>query len=503
MENSKRSEIFLQNLFNILTEKHFKNDSNLKSFYSHYKTCLSENPSTDLFQCYMSYILRNFESDVVGKKRQEILDELFYTIVLEEEPEDQTSYDIKERTDAYKDVYKKSKKKDRKVDMQNIKINKKFALKTLSDFISQSGIRIDEDPEQNKECMAEDQEFRDRTTVRIISEIKDEDGRDMPRPQPDRQFGERSIMLEHFNRSQQHIMQIRDQQPAIIELVKKWCYLNTVNFQSRQSVVQSLEFSIPKNHTLEADVIKQRLEQGIDERKDYEVIIPSFPINQCYTNQNYNTTVSLYSSPPIAISAALKKTQKKNIYICTGSQMICGGGADQGLNVKESYLYLTSTYSVTIEKFIHAFPIPIGNIIVCPNVLVFKDVNYNLLQPSDWMKIAVANAPLKFRPTVNIKDLDTTTYDERLFDKNTFMDTHYVQKIRQNLIGTIEASLFLGYDHIVLDDLGVMENGMPAHQTAAIILEVMQQFKGRVAAFYIAVDKARVFDVFKWYFTSS
>ena len=498
--DNKRSEIFLQNLFGILSEKHFKNDSNLISFYSFYKSCLKENPQTDLFQCYMSYILRNYESNIIETKRQELLDDIFYTIALEES-DDTTDHSTQPRANAYQEAYKHSKKKERKVIDKNIKINKKFALKVLSDFISQSGIRVVEDPDRVDDSA--DQEFRDKTTERIISEIQVEDGRQMPKPQPDRQFGERSTMLTYFSQVQQHIAQIQKQQPGLIDIVKKWIYINVNDFQNKQKVINSLEFSIPKNHTLDAITIKERLNQGIDERKDYEVIIPSFPVNQCYTNQNYNTTVTLYSSPPIEISTALKKTQKKNIYICTGSQIICGGGADQGLNVKESYLYMTSTFSVTIEKFIHAFPIPVGNIIICPNVLVFKDINYNLLQPTEWVKIAVANAPLKFRPKVNLEDVDMTTYDVRLFDKNTFMDNTYVQKVRQNLIGTIEAALFLGYDHIVLDDLGVMENGMPAHQTAAIMLEVMQQFKGRVAAFYVAVDRTKVFDVYKWYFTQS
>lgn len=501
METSNRSEYFLRKLFSSLKEKHFANDPNLSSFYSYYKGCLKSNPNTDLFNAYMTYIMRNYESSIAEQKHTELVDEIFYTIVLEEEPEDNTEYDLSDHKNNYKKSYSNSKVKDRKIETSKIKISRSFALKILSDFIVQSGVRVDDDPTGNKECMAEDQEFRDKTTERIIEEIKMEENRIMPRPKPDAIFAERSKMLNYYAETQRHITDLLNQQPKFLDLIKKWMFIDVFDMQCKKNSTMSLEFSIEKNQTLDAKDIKAKLNNGINERKAYEIIIPSFPVNACYTGNTYSTGISLNSSPAIAISTELKRTNIKHVYICTGSRMICGGGADQGLNVKESYLYLTSTYSVTMDKFNHAYPMQLGRIIVCPNVLVFEDINYKLLPVEKWSRISVINMPLQYRPTTNIKDIDTNQFDERLLEKEALMDSQYVQKIRQILIGTIETALFLGYDNIVLDDLGIIENGMPAHQTAAITLDVLQKFKGRLNKVYVAVDKAKIFDIFKWYFT--
>lgn len=186
--------------------------------------------------------------------------------------------------------------------------------------------------------------------------------------------------------------------------------------------------------------------------------------------------------------------------------MVQGGNADQGINVQESMLYNTSTYSVGIAKALHAYPLSINHAILCPNVLIFKDSKYQDLPMNKYQRIAVLCAPNKWRPKLvnhKHKDLSDLSPADYIYDvQTTFESKEMYFDLAKSFSNTLEMALFFGYDTIVLDDRAIEDNNAPAHLMAKMMREVINVHNSRFNEIIIAVNKACVFNVFKYYFST-
>lgn len=516
------SEEFLVKLFKKLKPVDFKKDKFLQAFHKFYKKEKSDN----LFECYMEYITRN--SDFKEEERElglrKIHDDIKRAILAPVKKDNVTT--------TYESAYTTNTQTST-TDTQSASTSKKItkgpisktkALDCLSDFIKQSFIITYEDPD--KEFDEKDEAFMESTTTNIIDEIHS-DGRVLPEPKKDVVFEQRSDMLNIWQNTRQRC-QIMMENEQLLKLISKVFYIDcsklTVSDVATESVIISKPIQTEKKGLfVTPDDVPQQVTQKSSKATNYanvkplvqqsietvllmtdngkETILPIETFVACYTGTVYNTSVTLSNNYPLQEVMARSKQKLKSIYICSGSQNICGGNADQGIDVAESMLYMTSSYSISLEKTLHAFPLKTGEIVLCPNVLVFKDTNYKLLDTNQMQKIAVMNMPCKYRPKTNLKDppQNDCEMDERLYDPKTEMSIVDYNRIKTNLIGSIETSLFFGYDTIIIDDLSISDNWLPAYQIAKILREVTMMFKGRVREFVVCANRAKSFNVLKLY----
>jgi hypothetical protein len=479
------SEKFLIKFFSKLAVTDFKKDKFLQAFYKFYKKEKSQ--SKDLFQCYTEYITRNsdFKEEDRASSLRTLYDEIKEAILAPDKPETApTTYDSAYTNEAVK----KEAAVPKGAKSPAIKFSKTRALNVLSDFIKQSFIITYEDPE--KEYDEKDEAFMDATTTNIIDEIQ-ADGRTLPEPKKDVVFGQRSVMLGIWQDTRKKCQDLFEN-VQLAKLMSKIFYVDVSVF--------NLNFLPVPQKKLDTVLLTT------DDKK--EIILPVENFVPSYTSKTYNTVITLSNNHPVHETTVRVKSKNKSIYICSGSQNICGGNADQGIDVVESMLYMTSSYSLAMEKALHAFPIAKSEVVVCPNVLVFKDSEYKTLPVEDWQKIAVMMAPCKYKPHVKIAkekpddpDQDECELDPRLFAPKSELSKQDYDRIKSNLIGSIETALFFGYDTIILDDRGISDNWLPAHPIAKIIKDVTAIFKGRVKEFVVCANKSKSFNVLRLYFS--
>lgn len=501
------SEKFLIKFFAKLKPADFKKDKFLQAFHKFYR----KEKSDSLFECYIEYITKNtdFKEDERDLSLRKLYDDMKAAIM---------TPTVGVSTSTYESAYTNETAVINKPATSG-KISKSRALDVLSDFIKQSFIITYDDPD--KEFGEKDEAFMESTTCNIIDEIQS-DGRALPDPKPDAVFGQRSDMLNIWQNTRQRCMVMMENQ-QLHRLVSKVFYIDSGVFTdtktnvsknvNTQPVRQGLFVSqdivpvhvVQKSTQLYTPIAVKPIKQEtlstvlLTTDDGRETILPVENFISCYSNATYNTIISLSNNHPIQEITKQTKLKNKSIYICSGSQNICGGNADQGIDIAESMLYMTSSYSISLEKTLHAFPIKSTEVIICPNVLVFKDTDYKFLDTNHWQKIAVMMAPCKYRPKTNLVQQNECEMDVRLYEPGAELSQQDYDRIKTNLVGGIETSLFFGYDTIVIDDLSISDNWLPAHQIAKIIASVVNLFKGRVLEFIICANKAKSFNVLKLY----
>jgi hypothetical protein len=467
------SEKFLNKFFTQLSVDDFKKDKFLLGFYKFYRKEKKEKGS-NLFECYTEYITRNkdFDENKRDSCIRDIYDDIKHNMLKPNEIVDPNK--IKADPFTEEPIAKPA-------ITGKVKLKKSKAMAVLSDFIKESFIITNENPDQEYTVL--DQEYMENSTTNIVSEIL-EDGRTLPNPKKDVVFGKRDIMMNIWCDTKKKWEAFQDNK-ELLELFNKIFFIDTSVFVTESKV----PIKQPHINTIEL----------LTERKK-EVILPLEKFVACYSNKNYNTITTLTNNYPLEDLTYQFMLKNKTIYICSGSQNICGGNADQGIDILESMLYMTTTYSITIERANKAFPLTRSQVVVCPNVLIIKDTSYNMLPVNKWKKVSIMNAPCKYKPKTNLVDQDSNGLDMRLYDSKTELMYADAERIRSCLMGAIETALFLGYDTIILDDRGVEDNWLPAHAIAKIIKSVIGAFRGRLKEVVISVNKANSFNVFKYYF---
>lgn len=547
------SENFLINFFDKLVPREFKKDKFLKGVYYFYKQekyiiveshgkstkKLRDNPPS-LFECYIDYLMRNKEfaddnekaieleslcDDIVDTILNKEIDEEIATGFISKEEKKRAvlragkdpetmkvlnqeintknnentknnkkskesiiaSRDLRSKLEEANDSTKLVARAKASYKGKKIVLNKEKALHVLSAFVQQSAIMTFEEPVQ--ETTEEDEKFKEKASDNIVDEISNgtsyvdiygdeiiEEARELPEAQPDLVFGQRSDMMNVWHDTESKCQELM-KQDVWAGLISKLFFIDTSDITVNTKKIKTVD-----------------LDETID-------VLPVEKFKSLYTGTEYKTSTRLLNTFPVEETVRLAKNKIKCIYVCTGSQMVIGGNADQGIDCNESMVYMTSTYSAGLARALHAYPLLPSQVLMCRNVLVFKNMEYKIKPVNQWQRIAVVNSPTRFRPALNIEDIKQNEVDDRLFSSKTkFKHEKHRLELKKNLAGVIELCLFFGYDVIILDDRAICDNQLPAHEVAKIIREVTNSFFGRVKEFIICISKAKVFNVFRHYF---
>jgi hypothetical protein len=139
---------------------------------------------------------------------------------------------------------------------------------------------------------------------------------------------------------------------------------------------------------------------------------------------------------------------------------------------------------------------------------VFKDMSYQSLPPNKYQRIAVMCAPNKWRADLinpSVEKKTTSDGQDAPLDiyhlKTTYKNKADYVALAKALSNALETALYFGYDSVVLDDRALEDNQAPAHQTAKMIKDVIQQFNGRFREITIAINRSASFKVFRHYFS--
>lgn len=344
---------------------------------------------------------------------------------------------------------------DRKNDGKKT-ISKSTAMKILATYIEKS--LVTEDVDESKE----EQFFRDDVIADLVNELK-------PRqPKINELAVKRDALLNVWRDTEIKCKDIKENQ-KLSKLVKE-SYCIDIN--------KKMAFVNCETNQLE-EIDKKYRRKEVKENKVKE--------------SNNIQNVKLLNEKP------LDMIQNKMLYICSGSSMMLGGNAEQGVITNESCLYLTTSYSIPLEMFLSKYPLEPFQCIFCPNVLQFKDTKYKLLNISEWKKVSVLMNPYIWHPQLIIgnKKTDIIQTPELIYEKKCQLEDK--NKIESILCNVLETAYFLGFDSICLDDQGCENNLFPVHQMAEILFTVINKYKNKFSEIVICVENKTCYDIFKKY----
>ena len=215
---------------------------------------------------------------------------------------------------------------------------------------------------------------------------------------------------------------------------------------------------------------------------------------------NLPTNIILVQNNPLNEICNKARQKIKCVFSVTENQFNVGSNSDQGFVSRITPLYLSSTFSLSLNKVVHGYPLENTHIIYSPAVLIFKDINqpkYPMLNTRDVQKISVLTSAPKYRPETNLQKQDKYNFDQRLYLQSTCYK--YPEKIIKQLECIFNTALFFGFDTIILDDRGVEDNWSPVHHTAQLLSQVINTFKGRFKEIIVAVPEPHLFAIYKKY----
>jgi hypothetical protein len=441
------AEKILIKIFNSITEDDFKKDKFLEEVYKCWKKESRNYSDSSLFEFYIEFLIRNKSYN--NNEKIEELNKLYKEIVNAIINTDEVNVGF-------------IKQKEATIEKKKIILDKEQSIKILSDFVQQSSIITESEIELEEENIKINDIINEMVNgskyVDIHGNEIKEEARVIPKPKPDQIFKRRNDIMNIWRDTESKCQELKRVE-AMSNLINKIYFIDTEYINKNLSYIQTI--TMP------------------------ELVLPEETIKSLYTGNVYNTVFKLINNMPISETINKVKERVKSIYILSGSQMVLGGNADQGIETNESDVYLTSTYSSAIDKILHAFPLQLNQVVICPKVLVFKNFEYKLLPASQWEKIVVMNSPCKFRP--------------KLDDSGNFINATDKEQFKKSLNNSIELALFFGYDTIILDDRGIQDNDLPAKICINIIKDVMEDFHGRVKEFIICIKDVNIYNLFKKY----
>jgi hypothetical protein len=488
-----KSYKFISKFFDKLQSKDFLSDQFLLGFYKTYTKENNSNKTLILFDYYMEYLLRNKNYNISKKicEIDKICENIKKSII------NPPSNVI---TDA-NSLPKSIQKINVKTGVKTIKLNKKHTLSILSDFIKSSFIITYDNPEEVR--TQHDEDFREATTANIIEEIKADKGC-LPKAHKDVGFNRRNDMLDIWRHTEHHCVKFIENS-NLANILKKVYFINGLHIVlNSNSVITTLSCD---DSSINANGVKNVLlvpttTNSIPNNIDGDIIdsLPCETVPPRWSNNYHDTVVKVLQTSALSETMDKKKKKIKCVMICSGSQMIPGGSADQGIETNESVLYYSSSYNICINQLVMAYPLTSTSMVFLPNILVFKDhtkQGYPMLPPVDGEIISVITVPLTYRPETNLTNQNKYNIDDRLYSPTTKYKNP--DKIVEQLRCILNTALFFGYDTVVFDDMGIEDFWLPAHHTAQLMAEIIKQYNGKFKEIIISINKKHLFKIFKKY----
>lgn len=184
----------------------------------------------------------------------------------------------------------------------------------------------------------------------------------------------------------------------------------------------------------------------------------------------------------------LPEEGKKVMYLCCGSQFL--GGMENGLLNNDTELNFRTTLSGTIETNSLFYPLRYGMFLFAPSVLLLTDKEGRQLSPDQMRRLRVLIYSNIRQPTLKIEGnaveekriKNMHKFDSVLLESAVKLESvNVANKIRTNFQNILEFALFFGCDDVITDDLGCYDNLLPVHQIFQIFDEVLNEFRGRFA----------------------
>jgi hypothetical protein len=543
--------------FNKLKPIDFQKDAFLRGFYNAYLTerdgtsaippdlksgkpevpAYEGNPKLTVFEYYMEYIMRNKEYKVTDNQKEiyQLCDDIKQAIFttdchkcrrcqkcLQYERCSQCKKDERcsrclvcskcnDCTLCNANITPKAPIITTRGNKKSVSLDKDFAIQILSEFINLSSIVVDETPDNDQTQY--DDDFRNATTATIISELQ-ESGQIIPAAKKDVGFNHRNEMLEIWHDTEQKCIEFINND-ALANVLKKVYFINGLDAKNRSlttleckdvSAIESGSSSkllVVPGHRRNMPVAA-KLKYADDEALVVfrGTFLPIETLSHRASRAKYRTVVNVLNASPLSETMIRNKRNIPTAYVCTGSQIIPGGNADQGIKTNESVVYYSSSYHLCLEQAKMAYPLTTSQILVMPNILVFKDHSkhkYPMLPPANGQKISIIMSPGVYRPSTNLKNQDKYMVDSRLYNPNARYSN--TKQITDRFHAIFETALFFGYDTVVLDDQGIEDFWLPLHNTASILGSVIKTYNGKFKEIVVAIEKTHLYTTYKKYIT--
>ncbi len=455
----------LERLVNGLTEKEFKFEEILFSFYKNYKKNAEETKSDESF---LSAFLAKIDKT---KMRDAICQEILDLIV--DRSNDTADSNIAEREEAIRIKMGIGAKKT-----EGTKIKRERVLAVLADFIEKSNSEIAIDL-SNVESKETDENFENTKMETLLSEMKTEDNREIIMNNvEDEEFKGKTDRIDQFNKVRQYITEL----------------FSNANFKEAKKLLL-YDFTIAE--------LTQNINAIVAEinptEQDLNVNTTPLPINNKYTKKSYQTKISINSNDIFGVYES-PNGSPKIMHLCCSSQFL--GGMDNGVLSNDTVLNLRTTISGTIDANSLFYPLRYGVLLYAPSVLLFADKNGKHLKIDDIVRLRVLLFTNIRQPVTNVKNQITTRFDSRLLEPTSTIESqNVINKMKTTFSQILEFALFFGCDDVVLDDLGCYDNMIPPRQTFAIFREVVQTFMGRFASITINCGRREIAKCAKEVFT--
>lgn len=479
------SERFLMRYFDKLVSKNFASDPFLKGFYQAYTKDQEEFGKESLFSFYMEYLLRNVDYSTTSKHQK--ITELCESIKNEMFAPDEEGHKPSTSTN------------DNRV--HNVTLNKKKSLMTISNFIKASNIVTYDNPDET--TTKQDEDFRIATTANIIKEIK-ASGKTIPKAQIDAASKRRSELLNIWQDTEHKCVEFINND-ALASVLEKVYFvdgqlLGTARQTTTLPCMDVLDIKGNPSKLLMEVTGQPKRKFDTPKRSDIESDLPIEILVSKRSSNTYNTKVRLLNNWALSETMARKNKEHPVVYICSGSQMVPGGCADQGVETNERIVYLASSYHLCIRQAAMGYPLKPTQMLMLPSVLVFKDHSnskFPMLPPAKGTGISIIMAPGIYRPPTNLVNSHQHGVDKRLNLPNTkYKDTTTLLQRYRSMLNT---ALFFGYDTVVLDDQGVLDFWLPVHQTALLLMQVINEFNNKFREIVVAIHDKEVYAIFRNY----
>jgi len=446
---------FLQTIFKKLSESDFQSDKFLNMIYYSYQKENQKTQHITLCDFYIEYLL-SYRHHTENKEDE--IQNICNSIV-----EKILHPDADNLTDSGSaDIQPSSNKKI-------FRFNKKNVLTILSEFVQSSHIILHEEDEIYEQGR-QHEDFHESITQNIINEIKAERG-SLPQAIQDQQFIKRNELLEVWRDTEMKCRKLLENE-KMAQILQKIYFIDARQIcLNNYQAITTIEY---------------------DEDQEIETLMPNWP------KQSYNTQISVINKHPIEIACQSKSS--KCVIICPGSQMISGGGADQGIETAESVYYYATSYSICTNQIMMKYPLQTYQLLIMPNILLFKNHNsptYVSLSPIDSQRLSIIMVPGIYRPKTNISNQDNYTMDHRLFHKAAKYTNQTL--IQQQLQYVFNTALFFGYDTIIIDDYGINDFWLPLHHTAQLIAQAINNYRGKFKEIIVAIKNPTLYNIFNQY----
>jgi hypothetical protein len=473
MENTENTYKYLDSVFKRINFETLPPTNDLHMFWKDYKTenhtlysNIGQNSKTtqvvtkgiDVFEYYLLYLEKN--KKVVNKDdRIKLFEELFYNLHITKEEEEDINLNSSafletlNTPNRFNDILEKPTVKAKKTIDLSItpdKIPIARIIQVFSDCIKKK-LFILEASEQEED--SNEQQALKQGLTELMQKAIEKEGRSIKKYK-DSDFQRKGQNLSIWVDTETKCQKLIEHNEEFKKMVKRSIVIN----------LNDVEYGNPRN--IKVTTLTWVVEKTLQCKKveDY--------INPVWSALN-KPTIHIENITPLEKTTALKKAQVKCIYVCSGHNLLAGGGSDMGFTTNETSLMLSSTYYLAISEHNDLYPLPHNTVIAIPNVLVFKNPVYphNTIVSNESVKISVICATPIYNSKNNVTDKLTEFNDRLLLPHATFENE---DKFYNYCVSFLKCASMYNFDTVIVDDLGYKEYFLPLHGCIKIFLKAVK-----------------------------